>query len=179
MEFKQILSLLGDITFNQIEEIDKEKLVFSNEVRQICAGNGCGRYGKTWTCPPGVGPVSEWKERMLGYDHAVMFNYVGEIEDSFDFETMTEIGAEFDQKVRAVKKILEDNQVDFLIFGAGSCSLCKPCSYPDAPCKRPKDAIPSVEACGLFIARIAEPCGFKYINGTNTVTYFGLIMYND
>jgi len=24
---------------------------------------------------------------------------------------------------------------------------------------------------------MAEPNGFKYINGTNTVTYFGLIVY--
>ena len=43
---------------------------------------------------------------------------------------------------------------------------------------RPEEATPSVEACGLFIAEMAEPCGLNYINGPNTVTYFGLVMAN-
>lgn len=178
MNFEELKTLLSDISFNQIEEIDKNKLVFSEEVRKICEGNGCGRYGKTWMCPPGIGPVADWKKRVMAYEHAVLFNYVGAIEDSFDIETMMEIGTQFDAVVRDIKQRLDHAGADFLLFGAGSCQLCKPCSYPDAPCKRPNDAIPSVESCGLFVAKIAEPCGFKYINGENTVTYFGLVMFH-
>ena len=178
MTYEQLLELTANIPFNQIERIEKEQLIYSDEVRKMCEMNGCGRYGKTWMCPPGVGPIDQWKERMLSFEHAVLFNYVGRIEDSFDFEGMMEIGEVFDGYVRQIKDLLTDNSAEFLIFGAGSCQLCKPCTYPDAPCKQPDQAIPSVESTGLFIAQMAEPCGFKYINGQNTVTNFGLVLFD-
>lgn len=178
METGSVLKLLAELPFRQIGEIDKEKLIFSQEVRRFCECNSCGDYGKNWMCPPGVGEVGEWQEKILGYRHAVLFNYVGEIEDSFDFESMMEIGTEFGRMVRQIKTIMTENQADFLLLGAGGCHLCKTCTYPDAPCRRPEDTIPSMEGCGLFVAKIAEPCGFKYINGENTVTYFGLLMFN-
>ncbi len=178
MTYEQCKHYLDPFPLNQVSEIAKENLCFSDEVRQICESNGCGRYGKTWMCPPGVGAVADWKERIMAYRHAVLFNYVDRIEDSFDFEGMMKIGHDFSAIIRKVKNDLERDGADFLIFGAGSCQLCQTCTYPDAPCRRPNEAIPSVEACGLYVAKMAEPCGFRYINGQNTVTYFGLIMFH-
>lgn len=178
MTFEQFHEAVAHIPFHQIAEVEKEQLVFSDEVRKMCESNSCGQYGRTWMCPPGVGEVAAWKERMLGYAHAFLFSYVGELEDSFDFESMIRIKDEFGQIIRQIKGLLAEAGAQFLIFGAGGCQLCEECAYPDAPCRRPEEATPSVEACGLFIAEMAKPCGFNYINGPNTVTHFGLVMAN-
>ena len=178
MTYAQLAAGVAHLPLNQIAEVPKEKLVFSEEVRRMCERNDCGSYAKNWMCPPGIGPVAEWKERMLRYSTAVLFNHVGRIEDSFDIESMMEAGKTFGGIVREIKGILDGAGADYLLFGAGGCSLCPVCSYPQAPCRRPGEAIPSVEACGRFIAKLAGPCGFRYINGQNTVTHFGLVMLN-
>ena len=178
MTFEQFQAAVADIPLHQLAEVEKSKLVFSDEVRKMCEINSCRQYGRTWMCPPGVGEIAAWKERMFGFKHAFLFSYVGTLEDSFDYESMVRIKAEFGQIIVKIRRLMEEANAQFLIFGAGGCQLCEQCTYPDAPCRRPEEATPSVEACGLFIAEMAEPCGLNYINGPNTVTYFGLVMAN-
>ncbi|HOP10354.1 MAG TPA: DUF2284 domain-containing protein [Oscillospiraceae bacterium] len=177
MNIDKINEMLKPYGLNQISEIPIESIVFEDEVRKNCEANVCGRYGKTWGCPPGIGPVAGWREKAMSFTHAVMFNYVGNIEDSYDFEGMQEIGKRFGEIVSAFNKKLQEDNEKYLLFGAGSCSLCEKCTYPDEPCRHPEKMVPSMESCGMFVAKMAEPNGFKYINGTNTVTYFGLIVY--
>ena len=33
------------------------EIPFSSAVTEACRRNVCGRYGTTWTCPPGVGTL--------------------------------------------------------------------------------------------------------------------------
>jgi hypothetical protein len=35
-----------------------------------------------------------------------------------------------------------------------------------------------LEGCGIFVSKLAAQAGVNYINGANTVTYFGAVMYN-
>nr|WP_305142352.1 DUF2284 domain-containing protein [uncultured Acetatifactor sp.] len=44
------------------------------------------------------------------------------------------------------------------------------------PCRFPDMAISSLEAHGINVSRLAAECGMKYINGQNTVTYFGAVL---
>ena len=63
------------------------------------------------------------------------------------------------------------------LSGAGSCSLCEKCTYPDAPCRHPKKARRSLEACGIDVVALSKVVGLHYINGENTVTYFSILYY--
>ncbi len=177
MNFEKINELLSPYGLNQISEIPIEAVVIEDEVRKNCEVNACGRYGKTWGCPPGIGPIAEWKEKIMTFSHAAMFNYVGKIEDSYDFEGMQEVGAKFTEITREFDQKLRETKQKYLLFGSGSCSICEKCTYPDAPCRFPDKMIPSMESCGMFVAKMAEPNGFKYINGANSVTYFGIVLY--
>ena len=49
-----------------------------------------------------------------------------------------------------------------------TCGVSKDCVSPD-------DAIASLEAHGIFVSNLAQSSDMKYINGKNTVTYFGAI----
>ena len=53
-----------------------------------CEQNACGFYGACWMCPPDVGSISDWIAKARSYDHAIVFQTVREIEDSFDIEGM-------------------------------------------------------------------------------------------
>ena len=151
------------------------KLRFSEEVVSACKANFCGRYNTTWTCPPGVGTLEELKARILAYAQVLVFTTCHEIEDSFDIEGMgrgrEEHGRIADQVIAALP--LERYQA----LGAEGCGLCTKCTYPDAPCRFPERAKPSIEACGIDVVHLARTCGIHYKNGINTVTYFTAVLF--
>lgn len=38
--------------FSHWAKLDVSTIVLKQEVRDMCATNSCGRYGKCWSCPP-------------------------------------------------------------------------------------------------------------------------------
>lgn len=45
-------SQLKEIGVYQYGFISTSDILFQDEVRRICESNGCGKYGKSWACPP-------------------------------------------------------------------------------------------------------------------------------
>lgn len=86
----QIKEIATQCDFYETGYIDVSKLSFYPEVRTICEGNTCRNYGTSWACPPAVGTLEECKERVNQYDKMLLFTKKYELEDSFDFEGMTE-----------------------------------------------------------------------------------------
>jgi predicted metal-binding protein len=162
--------------------IETTKIVFDPALRQMCAMNSCGRYNTCWTCPPALGPVEEWRDRIRSFDSAILFQTVGSLEDSFDFEGMEKVGADHKTMVhRAIKAIeaLRDTQAlgAILWLSVGACDICPSCTYPDEPCRFPDQALVSVEACGINVNSTLVAGGLKYNNGPNTVSYVGMLLY--
>lgn len=157
--------------------IPTAELRFEKAVRDACEANACGRFGKTWTCPPHVGTVAEMREKLLKFENAFVFTTVGRLEDSFDIEGM--------DKARIISKgVLKEAITYFsqrfekiLPLGCGSCDICKECTCPSSPCRFPEKAIVSVEACGINVVSLAGQMGINYHNGANTVTYFNMILF--
>lgn len=157
--------------------IETADIPFSSEVVSMCEENRCGKYGTCWTCPPGVGNISDIERWVKGFKNAAVFTCKYALEDSFDIEGMLE-GKERTKLVLngIIEKLLADNQ-NFGALGCEGCNICEKCTYPDAPCRFPKKAIPAVEACGIHVAQLAKKVGVNYINGTNTITYFCMILF--
>jgi predicted metal-binding protein len=62
------------------------------------------------------------------------------------------------------------------IYGAGGCSNCEKCAYPD-PCRAPEKLLSSIEASGINVTELSRTAGVKYNNGPNTVTYFSMALF--
>jgi len=154
--------------------IDTADITFLQEVRDICAGNGCGGYGKTWACPPGVGTLEECKAQCLAYSKAFVFSGVYELEDCFDLEGMQEGHRKFQETCKNLHAHLRR---PYLMLGNEGCKRCKTCTYPDAPCRFPETLSPSVEGYGIFVYDLAKKAGVPYRPNENTVAYFGMICY--
>ncbi len=162
--------------YNECVQIKTSEINFEPYVREACKANYCGRYNKTWLCPPAVGEIEELSKKYAVYKNAFVFSTVHEIEDSFDIEGMFEGRIQHDKVEKLIEKFVCENGGKLL--GAGSCDICEKCTYPDAPCRFPEIAKPSVEACGIDVVTLCDTTNMKYVNGVNTVTYFSIAFYN-
>ena len=76
--------------------------------------------------------------------------------------------------------LFEDlNITKVLHLGAGGCGVCESCAKKtNEPCRFPEKAMPSLEAYGINVSELAKASGMNYINGQNTVTYFGAVLFS-
>ena len=147
--------------------------------RKICAGNACGKYGRCYMCPPFIGPIDELIDKVKQYSHAVLYQTVGTLENSFDYESMMEAGYNHNLCSQRLRKKLEGLLPGHLHLTGGGCHLCERCAQlEDAPCRHPEEALTSLEGYGIDVYRTSKATDLKYINGENTVTYFGIVLFD-
>ncbi len=184
------------------EVLDVSRVSLDASFRSLCESNACGNYGRNYMCPPDAGGIEELMEEIRSYDRLMVYQTVGELEDSYDFEGMMEAGKrhnELAQKLRVFARGLceerpgcpesptacpesatacpeEPAGVNFLHLGAGGCRVCPVCAkVTGEPCRHPDLAMRSLETYGINVSLLAQEAGMRYINGQNTVTYFGAI----
>ena len=148
------------------------------EVRDMCIANTCRRYNSCWAGPPACGTPEECMERLRRYDTVLLVQNVGQLEDSLDFEGIQETRQHFEDALRALLPQMRERYPDVLPLGAGCCSLCKDCTYPDAPCRFPEKAIASMEAYGLLVNEVCTDGGLKYNYGPNTLAFTGCFLFH-
>lgn len=145
--------------------------------RKMCADNMCGNYGRSYMCPPDIGPIEELMEKIKTFDQVLVYQTVGELEDSYDFEGMMEAGERHNKLAQKLWDFTDESGcTEALHLGAGGCRLCSVCGKKTGdPCRFPARAMGSLEAYGVNVSELAPQAGMKYINGQNTVTYFGAV----
>jgi predicted metal-binding protein len=154
-------------------------LEVQEEVRQNCLVNYCGKSGKSWTCPPFIGELAVLGARIRSYPQGMVIQNITPVEDSWDFEGMAEAAHAHNRIVRSIAASMAARYPaqEFFALGCGNCDLCEECTCPDAPCRFPDKALSSVEAQGLDINALVKSVGLSYINGVDTVSYVGMILW--
>lgn len=161
------------------EIVDVSDISTDAVFRKMCESNACGNYGRSYMCPPDIGEIDDLMKKIRTYDKALVYQTVQNLEDSYDFEGMMEAG---DKHNRLAQKLwdytdeLIKEQEKILHLGAGGCRLCSVCGKKTGePCRNPKRAFGSLEAYGINVSKLADQAGMRYINGQDTVTYFGTV----
>lgn len=161
--------------------IPGERIALSAEFADICRSNRCGNYGMCWMCPPDVGEVEALMARVRGFRRGLLYQTIAQLEDSFDIEGMVAAArrhAWVSQRVQAVVRPLLEGESFHL--SCGGCNLCERCAKRDgAPCRMPDRALPPMEAAGVDVYNTTRDTPLMYINGQNTVTYFGLVLFDE
>lgn len=158
--------------------IRAEDIVLNAAFRDICRGNGCGMYGRCWMCPPEIGEIDALMARVRSYERGLLYQSVSDIEDSFDIEGMFEAGRRHAQLSQRLEDAVSPLLPRHLHLSCGGCRLCERCTKPDGlPCRHPDRALMSMEGCGIDVYQTARPTPLPYINGQNTVTYFGIVLF--
>ena len=171
------INLAVEAGFTNACAISMDALVDMPEVRDMCASGRCKIYGKRWACPPACGTLDECAERMKSYTQGILVQTTAQMKDDFDVETM--LGTEVTHKQNFLKLVAQLRKIhpDCLPLTAGTCTLCRKCTYPDAPCIRPGEMLSSMEAYGLLVSDVCIKSGAKYNYGPQTMTYTSCILF--
>lgn len=159
--------------------IPQEQIVLSAQFRDICATNACGKYGRCYMCPPDVGDIEQLMAEVRKYPRALVYQTISPLEDSFDFEGMAAAGeAHVQVSQRMQEKLASLLPGGFLHLTCGGCRLCKVCARREGkPCVHPDRALPSLESYGIDVYSTVKGTGLLYVNGKDTVTYFGIVLF--
>lgn len=111
------------------------------------------------------------------FKHAFVFNAVYPLEDSFDYENMIAGHHAFKTLCDDLYALVSKQDSSFLLLSNEGCNRCKTCTYPTSSCRMPEMLFPSLEGFCINVAALAKTSGISYNNGQNTVTYFGMLLY--
>lgn len=158
--------------------ISAKNIVLSASFRDICALNSCGMYGKCWMCPPDIGEIDMLMSDLRKYDYGLLYQTISRIEDSFDIEGMGLAGTHHAQVSQRIHSAIKPLLPVSLHLSCGGCHLCENCAKTEGmPCRKPDKALPPMEGYGIDVYQTVKPTQLKYINGQNTVTYFGIVLF--
>ena len=180
MLFKKLIDAALERGAFKANVIDADAIETDKIFRDICKSNSCGMYGRCYTCPPDAGDIDELIAELKKYKYVLVYQTVSEIEDSFDFEGMIEAKKSFYPVPQSLRKVFSENGITSVLhLGAGGCGVCEVCAKrTNEPCRYPELALSSLEAYGVNVSSLAKAAGMKYINGQNTVTYFGAVLFS-
>lgn len=179
MKEEELEKLAREYGFTHTAVLDVSTLKALPEVREMCEDNTCGAYGKKWSCPPGCGELEECEARMKRYSKGIIVQYVGDIEDSLDFEGIIAAQQNYNKSFMSFMEKFYELFPDGLPLGAGACTRCKNCTYPEKPCRHPDTVYSSMEAYGLFVSDICRKNNIPYNYGLQKMCYTGCFLYND
>lgn len=150
------------------------------EVRQSCASGKCPVYGKSWACPPACGDIYDFERQMREFSTCMVVQTVGQLEDDFDGEAMMEASELQLERFYAMADAIDEAglSAQVMMLAAGTCKICKTCTYPDAPCRFPDKRMVSMEAAGLLVSDTCTKAGVPYNHGPLTIAYSSCILYN-
>lgn len=159
--------------------IDGGTIVLSADFRDICKGNGCGNYNRCYMCPPDAGEINGLMDKVRRCSHALLYQTLGTLEDSFDIEGMTAGAMAHAQVSRRIQKELGKlGAAGYLHLTCGGCRLCEQCAKATGePCRHEEEALPSLESYGVDVYNTVKDTELKYINGQDTVTFFGMVLW--
>ena len=157
--------------FSYVALLKSDSIQLMPEVREMCKNNTCHMYAKRWSCPPGCGDLEVCRKKIEKYREGIIVQTVGKLEDPLDGETMMETEAVHKQNFYEFEKVLRERWPGMLPIGAGCCTKCKTCTYPDAPCRFPEQAFSSMEAYGMLVTQVCQANGLEYYYGPCTIAY--------
>lgn len=159
--------------------ISAREIVTDRSFRAMCEANSCGVYGKCYMCPPDVGDIDAMIASLENYESVLVYQHVEPLEDSFDTEGWHRARLVMFKMAQQLRDRVRDMGISHVLhLTAGACGVCKRCAKQDGlPCRFPDRATSSLEAYGIHVSHLAKSADMRYINGVNTVTYFGAVFF--
>lgn len=179
MNYEAWSALAQEAGFEHFGPLDPATIELKQEVRDMCAANTCGRYGKCWSCPPDCGSLEDCREQLSRCTGGILVQSVGDVEDGFDFEAMMEIEAEHKTRFTRLYDALREKGGKVLALGAGCCTQCATCTCPDAPCRFPEKRISSMEAFGILVMEVCKANGLSYYYGSDKMAYTSCFLWEE
>lgn len=126
MNMEDLFSRMKEIGFTEVAPVKIEDLVPMPEIREMCAVDRCGSYGRKWSCPPYCGTLEECTARIQAHQSGIIMTTAVKLEDSFDYEGMQEGGRKHQQQFCRLWKNCAPNTPICCRWGRGAAAIVKP-----------------------------------------------------
>lgn len=159
--------------------IDPKTLEFSSRIRYICQTE-CPMYGKSWACPPAVGEVETCKKRCDAYENCLLVGTIAEVNDIADIDEALSTRGDHEAVTNQIRELMREQGVEPYILSTESCAQCDRCAWLDGePCRMPERMHPCIESHGINVIPVLEQSGLEFQYGSNVVTWYSLLFFND
>ena len=162
--------------FSQAVPVNPGSLSPRQDVRDMCAADQCGAYGRNHTCPPHCGTLEECEKRMRGFSRGVLLQTTAVTEKVIDTRAYRRTEAQHLDRFHRFCEALRAEHPAALCLGTGGCRICAKCAWPE-PCRFPDKACASMEAYGLFVTEVCRSSGLGYHYGARTITYTACVLF--
>lgn len=178
MNREQLEAQITEYPICEYAFIEPGDIRFLKEVRYICETE-CPQYGHSWSCPPAVGTVEECQKRCAEYTGGFLFTTIAEVDDIANMGETLATRLEHEEITRQIRDLFQTQCQKIQVLSTESCAVCEKCAYPDGPCRFPDKMFPCIESYGILVTELAEQYGISFMNGSNVVTWFSLILYGE
>lgn len=162
--------------FSKAVPVDVNTLQPRQDVRDMCAADKCGAYGKNWTCPPHCGTLPECSAKIYSYTRGILLQTIGTTEKTIDTKAYRRTEALHLEQFHTFCEEIRKVYPEALCLGSGGCRICDKCAFP-AGCRFPEKACSSMEGYGLFVTQVCQDNGLAYHYGERTITYTACILF--
>jgi predicted metal-binding protein len=173
---KQWLETAFALGFDNAVPLNPALLTARQDVRDMCAADKCGAYGKNWTCPPACGSLAQCQQRMREYPRGILLQTVGHMAKPIDSRCYRETERRHLRNLNRFAEEIRHIHPGALCLGAGGCRVCPKCAYPD-PCRFPEKAMSSMEGYGLFVTQVCHDAGAPYYYGEKTIAFTACVLF--
>lgn len=175
-----LLQLILDCGAKNAAVITQNQLVLNASFLDICEKNQCGMYGRCWVCPPATEDIHILMKRVSDFKAGILYQTIALLEDSFDIEGMQAAAHDHALLGQRIETVLAPHHLKTFHMSCGGCHLCTRCAKQDQqPCRFPGKPLLPLEVCGIDVYSTTKSTPLRYINGQNTVTYFGLLLFQE
>ena len=176
-DYEKLAAIAMDCGFTHCVLLDISTLEFLQEVRDMCNADKCGKYGTSWSCPPACASLDEMRELISDYSEGILVQTVGDLEDSFDWEGITDTHARHKENFGKMWDAVGIVYPSVLAMGSGTCTQCEACTYPGEPCRYPGRKAVSMEACGLYVSKVCSDNDLAYNYGQNKIGFTSCFIF--
>ena len=170
MGYEELARLAEASGFSDWAPLDAATIHLKREVRDLCAEDACGHYGRCWSCPPACGSLEACEAEIRARASGILVQTLGALEDWRAAEAAHRL--RFDRMRDALRKA----GAAALALNAGPCGRCEVCACPDAPCREPDRRVSSMEAYGMLVREVCEANGLGYDYGHGRVAFTGCFL---
>ena len=159
--------------------IDPRQLVVDGGIRDLCAENKCGNYGRHYMCPPHIGSLASIHKRLRSFQRGVVLQWSKDMDVRRDRSSVAASMRVFHHKILKLEG-------DFSAAGLGAawgtiggeCRLCVPCKAAcGEPCPYPDRARPSLESLGVDVLALLADLGLDNRFHPDRITWTGSLLY--
>ena len=178
-KIKALTNFIKEQKLIYIDTINTSRLIIDDKVRNYCIENKCGQYGNNFMCPPYIGEVTDFRNKLKEYKASIIVLEKERILNPINREEVYRAADRLNNKLLEIEtKAKELGYKNCKVLFAGNCRFCLPCKIQlgYTKCPYPNKGRPSSEGLGIDVIKTLDKIGINLEFKEHEVTWVGMIL---